>query len=519
MLLRLRTPSVACVAARSLAGASVLLVAVTASALADEVRPPFGPPATGLLTSGRVVGGADGPIFFAPSSAGGLTLVVNAPTAPFQGPDLGPGTFTVTAPAATGWHIDTGSTAGDSLLVDARWDAGAAPASITVTWSAPNGQTSPPAIRRLLPAPVPSLASIQAVATGPSKHGRRSYVVRWTESSGPDVVMRELDTQLGLPSPQGCGDWRTALHRRLAPAVTSAERRTLLQDYTAAVARTAISPGRPAPVRPDTLGPLVNPVRPSGAAATAVDRDGRTTRAGSVSVGPLSIGYCYRFVLTEVDALGGRTAITSATIITGARDAAGDILTAWRGGIDLYRPGSFASQRTWTWCVAAATQMMRNLVTGGSDASYAGQRAIITYAHHYDDAKSRTVSQASNPEGWEAALDAYAGPYRLVKARSLGDALAAAALRIRMTGRPVGLVVMAGEHAWVMTGMTATSDPATGPDFRVTGAFVSGPLYPHMNAEGYDPAPDTYLTTGELSQYFEPVSWAGGAYELLVPAD
>lgn len=53
-----------------------------------------------------------------------------------------------------------------------------------------------------------------------------------------------------------------------------------------------------------------------------------------------------------------------------------------------------------------------------------------------------------------------------------------AAKAIRMTGRPVGLVVWRGAHSWVMSGFTATADPASADDFEVHKVFVQDPWFP-----------------------------------------
>jgi hypothetical protein len=66
---------------------------------------------------------------------------------------------------------------------------------------------------------------------------------------------------------------------------------------------------------------------------------------------------------------------------------------------------------------------------------------------------------------------------------------------MRETGRPVGLVMWKGRHAWVMSGFTADADPRAGDDFKVTGIRVLDPLYPHGNSIwGASPKPNTLLT-------------------------
>jgi hypothetical protein len=121
-------------------------------------------------------------------------------------------------------------------------------------------------------------------------------------------------------------------------------------------------------------------------------------------------------------------------------------------------------------------------------------------------------------------LNRYGGSTYSVQRFTDGDsALKAAATRMRLTNKPVGMLVWAGRHAWVMTGFSATADPATTSDFTITAVYVSGPLYPRaMNSSGYDLPPDTQLTPAQLARYFVKYydtfvkTWNGG-YVLIVP--
>jgi hypothetical protein len=60
------------------------------------------------------------------------------------------------------------------------------------------------------------------------------------------------------------------------------------------------------------------------------------------------------------------------------------------------------------------------------------------------------------------------GRYRLVSLPTFDAAVDRAALALAETKRPVGLVMWAGRHAWVMTGFKATADPRKHDDARVT---------------------------------------------------
>jgi hypothetical protein len=96
---------------------------------------------------------------------------------------------------------------------------------------------------------------------------------------------------------------------------------------------------------------------------------------------------------------------------------------------------------------------------------------------------------------------------------TLEDAMHAAALAMTRTGKPVGLLMWAGRHAWVMTGFTATADPHATSTFRVTGAIVFDPLYPHGSSKwGTGPKPGATLTLAALGKQLVPRrrgTWAG----------
>jgi len=224
---------------------------------------------------------------------------------------------------------------------------------------------------------------------------------------------------------------------------------------------------------------------------------------------------CYRYLLTLQDAAGFRSQLTS-----GAMLVAGG-LADWTGNFDLYRPGAFATQATTTWCVAASSQLMLNIILGGSDVSSGTQATYIAYGQANDGAN---YPSGTGPTGWVAILNRYGGStYSVQRFADSTSALKMAATRMRLTGKPVGMLVWAGSHAWVMTGFSATADPATTSDFTITAVYVSGPLYPRaMNSSGYDLPPDTQLTPAQLARYFVKYSdsivktWNGG-YVLIVP--
>lgn len=104
------------------------------------------------------------------------------------------------------------------------------------------------------------------------------------------------------------------------------------------------------------------------------------------------------------------------------------------------------------------------------------------------------------------------GPYTVVSIADYGTALRTAARAIAATGRPVGLVMWRGRHAWVMSGFESIGDPARFPEFSVTGVRVQDPLYPHGSGQwGPSPEPNSLLTPEQLATQFvvrEPRRWS-----------
>src|SRR4051794_14315007 len=51
---------------------------------------------------------------------------------------------------------------------------------------------------------------------------------------------------------------------------------------------------------------------------------------------------------------------------------------------DLYRPGVFVTQYTWTWCVGASSQAMLNIIDGTSNTTRSRQKTLVKYAMAHD---------------------------------------------------------------------------------------------------------------------------------------
>ena len=181
-------------------------------------------------------------------------------------------------------------------------------------------------------------------------------------------------------------------------------------------------------------------------------------------------------------------------------------LAPWNGGIDLYRAGVFSTQRTWLWCTAADIQIIRNIVTGQDDHSKSGQQAYFDYMRAHDRYEL-PLKDGVDAAGWTAGLRKFVDPrYTLYESRSFDAALASAVTNLRRTSLPVAITVDHGNHAWIITGFTATADPAVTSRFTVTSVRVTGPLWGLQDRTfGYDMKPDTRLTPKQLEGFF--TSW------------
>lgn len=203
---------------------------------------------------------------------------------------------------------------------------------------------------------------------------------------------------------------------------------------------------------------------------------------------------------------------------------------ATRFTLDVSDRGDFVAQTNLVQCVGASMQMMLNMIQPGRDRSASRQLQLQKLARAWSGARADgRQRQGASVRGWAAGLNILgAGPYRLVGAKTLEQAMRTAAEAITATGRPVGLLVWRGRHAWVMSGFAATADPAATNDFQVTRAVVHDPLYPYGNAVwGRSPGPGEAITVSELGRQFVPrrmrhqlggqPTTLGGKYVLVLP--
>jgi hypothetical protein len=192
--------------------------------------------------------------------------------------------------------------------------------------------------------------------------------------------------------------------------------------------------------------------------------------------------------------------------------------------MNLYEQGDFVSQADRRYCVPASIQTMLNIVGPHEDRSPKLQARLYALARKLSPPTLR--GDGAEPEGWARTLDRLGvGPYVVDVQPSRAAALETAARAIRLTRRPVGLLVWRGAHAWVMSGFVASADPAVTDEFSVTHVFLQDVWYPRVSSIwGASRPPNSRVRVELLREDFLP--WRrphgrypdkDGRYVLIVP--
>ena len=251
-------------------------------------------------------------------------------------------------------------------------------------------------------------------------------------------------------------------------------------------------------VRPvDSAAPASTPAEVAGSSAASVER------SGSAAIDPLGLPATW----TTPTAVGSDG--------LGLRPPPGP----GRFSMNLYRRGDFVSQRTVYWCVAASVQTMINIMEPGKpDHSGASQRQLQFQARRLDqdddgfwrrlmgEERWRKGHHGLGLQDWAGLLNANDfGPYVVDRAETRKQAIRKAARAVRLTGKPAGLVVWRGAHAWVMSGFEATADPAYTNDYKVTRLFIQDPWYPLVSSIwGASRRPNAAVPARALAQDYLP---------------
>jgi len=178
--------------------------------------------------------------------------------------------------------------------------------------------------------------------------------------------------------------------------------------------------------------------------------------------------------------------------------------------MDLYHKGDYVGELKDVWCVPAAMQTAMNIMDTGADTSRATQARIFSLARSLAPAPDG----AAEPEGWAKGLAELGyGNYQVTQKTTIKDAIHLAARQIRITNRPAGLMVWRGAHSWVVSGFTATADPALTNSFTVTAVRIEDVWYPRFSTIwGYSNPPDTLVPVSALHIDYLPWKRPTGPY-------
>lgn len=149
--------------------------------------------------------------------------------------------------------------------------------------------------------------------------------------------------------------------------------------------------------------------------------------------------------------------------------------------MNLYQRGDFVSEQTKYYCVPAAMQTMINIMSPGADRTRVTQDRLYRLARKLSP--KTLVGKGAEPEGWASGLEQLGfGRFVVDVQPTRAKAIKAAAKALRLSGRPVGLLVWRGAHSWVMSGFRATADPAVTNDYTVTHVVIEDVWYPFISS-------------------------------------
>jgi len=203
-------------------------------------------------------------------------------------------------------------------------------------------------------------------------------------------------------------------------------------------------------------------------------------------------------------------AVLAVGTATFANPAPAAALSTWTGTVNVYGTGVFTTQATWQFCTAADVQMMRNMVFHRTDHSSTNQSRYFWWMRSHNR-YTIPVSDGVDPQGWRDGLRNWVDSrYTIVSTTSFLASIRSAVRSLRLTNRPVGLLVAHGNHAWILNGFSATADPAVTSSFRITAVWVTGPLWGlQSRTYGYDMRPNRKLFPYQLDDFWTPWHYAG----------
>jgi hypothetical protein len=155
-------------------------------------------------------------------------------------------------------------------------------------------------------------------------------------------------------------------------------------------------------------------------------------------------------------------------------------------------------------------QTSMNIMNTAADTSQRTQARIFALARSIAPAPDG----AAEPEAWATGLRELGyGNYQVTQKASIAEAIHLAARQVRLTNRPAGLMVWRGAHSWVMSGFTATADPALNANFTVIAVRIEDVWYPRLSSIwGYSRPPDSLVPVAALARDYLPWKRPTGAY-------
>ena len=164
--------------------------------------------------------------------------------------------------------------------------------------------------------------------------------------------------------------------------------------------------------------------------------------------------------------------------------------------MDLYEKGDFVGEYKDVWCVPAAMQTSMNIMDQGADTTEPTQQRLFDLAVSLGG----TRNNAAEPEGWAKGLAQLGyGNYEVGAQSTLAAAVHLVVKQVRITNRPAGLIVWYGWHSWVVSGFTATADPAVTDDYSVASLMIEDVWYNRLSSIwGYSSPPDTSVPFKDL---------------------
>jgi hypothetical protein len=183
--------------------------------------------------------------------------------------------------------------------------------------------------------------------------------------------------------------------------------------------------------------------------------------------------------------------------------------------VNLFKKGDFMHQATKDWCVAGSTQTMMNIINEGRpNRSVAFQERLYLKGRQLSPNKRKLGPIGVDLTGWAELLNAGGyGPYAVEASDTRRGAIRKAAMALRLTGRPVGLVTWRGAHSWVMSGFTATADPAYDRSFQVKKVYIQDTWYPSVSSIwGASRPPNALMAIPALAEDYLPYDRPRAAY-------